>query len=99
MARREHPGQDPHTGVRLAHVEESPLRQVGRRVVLAAVVLAVCVGIIYVDRNGYRDGARPPRQAVPAAASRSRAASSRLSTLPAAETGMASMKTTSRSRL
>ena len=31
--------------------------------------------------------------------SRSLAASSRLSTLPAAETGMASMKTTSRSRL
>jgi voltage-gated potassium channel len=42
--------------VRLAHLEESPLRQVGRRVVLAAVVLAVCVGIIYLDRNGYRDG-------------------------------------------
>jgi voltage-gated potassium channel len=57
VARREHPAQDPHTGVHLAHVEESPLRQVGRRVVLAAVVLTVCVGIIYLDRNGYRDGA------------------------------------------
>ncbi|MGY1807737.1 potassium channel family protein [Blastococcus sp. SYSU D00669] len=47
---------DPHTGVHLAHVEESPLRQVGRRVVLAVVVLAVTVAIIYLDRDGYRDG-------------------------------------------
>jgi voltage-gated potassium channel len=56
VARREHPAQDPHTGVHLAHGEESPLRQVWRRVVLAVVVLAVCVGIIWIDRDGYRDG-------------------------------------------
>jgi voltage-gated potassium channel len=48
--------EDPHTGVHLAHVEESPLRQVGRRVVLAVAVLTATVMIIYLDRDGYRDG-------------------------------------------
>ena len=56
MARRPDSPLDPHTGVHLAHTEESPLRQVGRRVVLAAVVLTFCVAIIYLDRDGYRDG-------------------------------------------
>ena len=55
MARRVDGTDDPHTGVHLAHAEESPLRQVWRRVVLAAVVLVVAVLIIYLDRDGYRD--------------------------------------------
>ena len=54
MARRARP-HDPHTGVRLAHVDGSPLRQVSRRVVLAALVLVVTVAIVYLDRDGYRD--------------------------------------------
>jgi voltage-gated potassium channel len=45
-----------HTGVRLAHEEESPFRQVWRRVVIAAAVLVVVVLIVYLDRDGYRDG-------------------------------------------
>jgi voltage-gated potassium channel len=45
-----------HTGVRLAHEEESPVRQVWRRVVIAAAVLAFTVAVIYLDRDGYRDG-------------------------------------------
>jgi voltage-gated potassium channel len=53
---RHDPTGDPHTGVRLAHVEQSPLRQVGRRVVLAVAVLVVSVAVIYADRDGYRDG-------------------------------------------
>ena len=45
-----------HTGVRLAHVEESPVRQVWRRVLIGLLVLLFTVGVIYVDRDGYRDG-------------------------------------------
>jgi voltage-gated potassium channel len=45
-----------HTGVRLAHTEESPVRQVWRRVVIAAAVLTFTVAVIYLDRDGYRDG-------------------------------------------
>jgi voltage-gated potassium channel len=45
-----------HTGVRIAHEEQSPVRQVWRRVVVAAAVLAFTVAVIYLDRNGYRDG-------------------------------------------
>jgi voltage-gated potassium channel len=45
-----------HTGVRLAHTEESPVRQVWRRVIIAAAVLAFTVAVIYLDRDGYRDG-------------------------------------------
>jgi voltage-gated potassium channel len=56
MGKRADRKEDPHTGVHLPHVEESPLRQVWRRVVLAVVVLFVTVGIIYLDREGYRDG-------------------------------------------
>jgi voltage-gated potassium channel len=44
-----------HGGVHLPHVEQSPTRQVWRRVVIAAVVLAATVAIVYLDRNGYRD--------------------------------------------
>jgi voltage-gated potassium channel len=44
-----------HTGVQLAHVEETPVRQVWRRVLIAAVVLAVVVLIVYLDRDGYAD--------------------------------------------
>jgi voltage-gated potassium channel len=46
---------DDHTGVHLAHTEESPARQVWRRVAIAAVVLVVTVLIVYLDRDGYRD--------------------------------------------
>ena len=45
-----------HTGVRIAHEEQSPVRQVWRRVVFAAAVLAFTVAVIYLDRDGYRDG-------------------------------------------
>jgi voltage-gated potassium channel len=44
-----------HSGVRLAHVEASPVRQVLRRVVAAAVVLLLTVLIVYLDRDGYND--------------------------------------------
>jgi voltage-gated potassium channel len=44
-----------HGGVRLPHVEESSTRQVGRRVVIAALVLLACVLIVYVGRDGYKD--------------------------------------------
>ena len=47
---------DPHTGVILAHLEESPARQVRRRVVLAAFFLALTVLIVWLDRDSYRDG-------------------------------------------
>jgi voltage-gated potassium channel len=46
---------EDHSGVRLAHTEESPARQVWRRVVIASVVLVTTVAIVYLDRGGYRD--------------------------------------------
>jgi voltage-gated potassium channel len=45
-----------HSGVQLAHEEPSPVRQVWRRIVFAAVVLIFTVAVIYLDRDGYRDG-------------------------------------------
>lgn len=45
-----------HTGVRIAHEEVSPVRQVMRRVWIAAIVLVVVVMVVYLDRDGYRDG-------------------------------------------
>jgi voltage-gated potassium channel len=48
--------EDPHTGVQIAHVEEPPLRQVWRRVVLAAFFLGLTVLIVWLDRDAYRDG-------------------------------------------
>ncbi|RBY74538.1 Ion channel protein [Geodermatophilus sp. TF02-6] len=45
-----------HAGVQLAHVEQSPTRQVWRRVVFAAVVLTFTVLIVWLDRDSYRDG-------------------------------------------
>jgi voltage-gated potassium channel len=48
--------EDPHTGVRLAHVEESPARQVRRRVALAAFFLGLTVLVVWLDRASYRDG-------------------------------------------
>ena len=45
-----------HTGVRLAHEEESPVRQVWRRVIIGLAVLFLTVAVIYLDRDGYRDG-------------------------------------------
>jgi voltage-gated potassium channel len=50
------PLQDEHAGVQLAHEEQSPVRQVWRRVVFAFFLLALTVAVIYVDRDGYRDG-------------------------------------------
>jgi voltage-gated potassium channel len=47
-----------HTGVRLAHEEETPVRQVWRRVLFALLLLALTVAVIYADRDGYRDGDR-----------------------------------------
>ncbi|MGY5885268.1 potassium channel family protein [Modestobacter lacusdianchii] len=46
---------DDHSGVHLPHTEESPARQVWRRVVIAALVLVATVLIVYLDRDGYRD--------------------------------------------
>ncbi|MFW3172435.1 potassium channel family protein [Geodermatophilus sp. CPCC 206100] len=48
--------EDPHTGVQIAHTEEPPLRQVWRRVVLAAFFLGLTVLIVWLDRDSYRDG-------------------------------------------
>jgi hypothetical protein len=48
-------GDDGLGTVRLAHERRSPGRQVWRRVVLAAVVLAVSVVVVYLGRDGYRD--------------------------------------------
>ena len=45
-----------HTGVQLAHEEQSPVRQVLAPGRLAASVLAFTVAVIYLDRDGYRDG-------------------------------------------
>jgi voltage-gated potassium channel len=45
-----------HTGVHLAHEEQTPVQQVWRRVVIGVVLLILTVGIIYLDRDGYRDG-------------------------------------------
>jgi voltage-gated potassium channel len=47
--------EQEHTGVALAHVEQSPVRQVLRRVVIAALVLVVVILVVYVDRDGYED--------------------------------------------
>ncbi len=44
-----------HTGVQIAHEEQSPVRQVLRRVVIAAIVLVVVVLIVWLDRDGYED--------------------------------------------
>ena len=46
---------DDHGGVQLAHLEQSPFAQVGKRVVIATVVLVATVAIVYFDRAGYRD--------------------------------------------
>jgi voltage-gated potassium channel len=44
-----------HTGVQIAHEEISPVRQVLRRVLIAAIVLVVVILVVYVDRDGYED--------------------------------------------
>ena len=48
--------EDPHTGVQIAHQEQSPVRQVWQRVVLAAFFLGLTVFIVWLDRDSYRDG-------------------------------------------
>ena len=59
MAERAGVGSDgltaEHTGVRLAHYEASPTKQVTQRIVAAALVLLLTVLVVYLDRNGYRD--------------------------------------------
>ncbi len=44
-----------HTGVRLAHFEASPIRQVTQRIIFAVAVFVVTVLLVYFDREGYRD--------------------------------------------
>ncbi len=44
-----------HTGVRIAHQEQSPVAQVLRRVVIALAVLAVVILVVWLDRDGYED--------------------------------------------
>jgi voltage-gated potassium channel len=44
-----------HSGVRIAHDELSPTRQVLQRLVGATFVLLLTVAIVYLDRDGYRD--------------------------------------------
>ncbi|MGY1693617.1 MULTISPECIES: potassium channel family protein [unclassified Geodermatophilus] len=48
-------GDTDHAGVRLAHVEPSPTRQVSQRLLFALVVFVLTVVLVYVDRDGYRD--------------------------------------------
>lgn len=55
VADAEDPTGLEHTGVRIAHEEASPVRQVLRRVVAAAIVLLLTVMIVYLDRDGYND--------------------------------------------
>ncbi|MGY1754744.1 potassium channel family protein [Blastococcus sp. SYSU D01042] len=49
-----------HAGVRIAHEEVSPVRQVLRRVWIAGIVLVVVVLIVYIDRDGYEDSKGGP---------------------------------------
>jgi voltage-gated potassium channel len=44
-----------HSGVRIAHVDPSPIRQVARRLIFALLVLLFTIALVYVDRDGYRD--------------------------------------------
>lgn len=44
-----------HGGVRIAHVQPSPARQVLKRMAAATFVLLLTVAIVYVERNDYRD--------------------------------------------
>ncbi|HEX2072949.1 MAG TPA: potassium channel family protein [Geodermatophilus sp.] len=44
-----------HAGVRLAHEEPSPIRQVTRRLLIALAIFVLTVLLVYLDRNGYRD--------------------------------------------
>ncbi len=60
MASEETGPETEHTGVRIAHVERSPVWQVWRRVIIAAIVLVVVVLVVYLDRDGYSDGAGGP---------------------------------------
>ncbi|RFU20878.1 potassium channel family protein [Geodermatophilus marinus] len=46
-----------HTGVQIAHVEDSPIRQVTRRLVIAAAILLLTILLVWLDRDGYRDNA------------------------------------------
>jgi voltage-gated potassium channel len=55
------------SGVRLPRVAESSTRQVGRRVVIAALVLLMCVLVVYVGRDGYKDNNGGPISVLDAA--------------------------------
>ncbi|MGY1855436.1 potassium channel family protein [Modestobacter sp. SYSU DS0290] len=46
---------DLSTGVQLPHAEESPFRQVARRLVAATLVLLTTVAVVYLGREGYDD--------------------------------------------
>ena len=48
-------GDQEHAGVRLAHVESTPFRQVAKRLVFAFACFFVTVLLVYLDRDGYRD--------------------------------------------
>ncbi|MGY1607202.1 MULTISPECIES: potassium channel family protein [unclassified Geodermatophilus] len=50
-------GEDPHTGVQIAHEEPSPIRQVTRRLLIATVILVITILLVWLDRDGYRDNA------------------------------------------
>lgn len=43
------------SGVRIAHEESSPIRQVARRLIFALAVFVMTVLLVYLDRDGYRD--------------------------------------------
>nr|WP_218566061.1 potassium channel protein [Vallicoccus soli] len=55
LPRRRRPAAGPGP-VSLPRPETGPLAQVLKRMVVAAAVLAATVGIVYADRDGYRDG-------------------------------------------
>jgi voltage-gated potassium channel len=44
-----------HSGVRIAHEEPSPFRQVARRLAFSLFLLLLTIFLVYVDRDGYRD--------------------------------------------
>ncbi|TFV52844.1 potassium channel family protein [Blastococcus sp. TF02A-35] len=55
MAEPENGPVTEHSGVRIAHEEPSPIRQVSQRLIFALFVFVLTVVLVYVDRDGYRD--------------------------------------------
>ena len=54
--------QDTRGRVRLPAIARSPFWELSRRLLLAVAILAFTVGLVYVDRGGYRDNADPSHE-------------------------------------